>query len=267
MKEFAGKTVVITGGASGIGLAVARALGGRGMRVALADVEAQALDTATASLAEAGIESMGVVTDVRDRAALRALADQVWQRFGAAHLVMHNAGVVVFGPAQELTDADWDWTLQVNLHGAINGVQAFLPRMLEQDEGGHMLFTASFAGLVANRNLAPYNVSKAAVVALAESLAKDLKETDIGVSVLCPMRVQSNIERSARNRPRELGGGGRAAGATVEQQGRILAVEDVAELVVAAIARDDLYIHTHAEAREFVARRAERVQRGFRYAL
>ena len=267
--DFAGKVAVITGGASGIGLAVARALGREGARLVLADIEAGALDAAVQDLAGAGIEVIGVRTDVGDRASVQTLADRAWDRFGAVHILMNNAGIATFGPAQTTSHEDWAWSMQVNLWGPIHGVEVFADRMVRQGAGGHVLFTASFAGLVANRELAAYNVTKAGVVALAESLQKDLRGTGIGVSVLCPMRVVSNIENAARNRPAELGLG-QAARSDVEagaQQGRILETDSVAELVLDGIRHNRLYIHTHKEAEPLVARRAERIGAAFANAL
>lgn len=271
MKDFSGKVAVITGGASGIGLAVARRLAREGAKLVLADIEQVTLDAAVNEFEAARHDVIGVLTDVRERASVQALADAAWTRFGAVHFVMHNAGVVVFGPAWELTDKDWDWTLQVNLNGVIYGVQAFLPRMVREGCEGHMLFTASFAGLVANKNLSPYNVTKAAVVALAESLAKDLRKTQIGVSVLCPMIVESRIYSSARNRPDDLGGQSANRSYTQDEldnlQGRILHVEPVADLVVEAVGRNDLYIHTHSEAETMVRKRMEGMLSSFEHAL
>jgi NAD(P)-dependent dehydrogenase (short-subunit alcohol dehydrogenase family) len=271
MKDFAGRVAVITGGASGIGFATARALGRRGMKLVIADIEAGALERATAALAAEGFAVAGKTTDVGDRAALNELADFAWERFGGAHLVMHNAGVAVFGPTQEMTEQDWEWSLRVNLYGPIHGVQAFLPRMIAQAQGGHMVFTASFAGLVPNRDLGVYNVTKAAVVALAESVAKDAREHHIGASVLCPMRVESAIDQSYRNRPESLGGPTANRSYTAEElaqlHGRALPTEPVGELVAAAVERGDLYIHTHKEAQAFIAKRAERIQASFAHAL
>lgn len=271
MKDFTDRVAVITGGASGIGFAVARALGRRGMKLVLADIEAAALDRAVARMTGEGFQATGKVTDVGDRAAVEALADHAWSRFGGTHIVMHNAGVAVFGPLQTMTDQDWAWSLRVNLQGPINGVQAFMPRMLAQGQGGHMVFTASFAGLVPNRDLGPYNVTKAAVVALAESVHKDLRSAGIGASVLCPMRVETAIDQSFRNRPPELGGPTANRSYTDEEraqlQGRALDVEPVAELVVDAIRRGDLYIHTHVEAQAYIAKRAEKIQESFKHAL
>lgn len=265
--DYRNKVAVITGGGSGIGLAVAHTLGRRGARLMLADIEAPALHVALRALADAGIEADGMVTDVGDRAAMDALAARTWGRFGAAHVVMHNAGVAVFGAADTLSDADWAWSLRVNLQGPINGVQAFLPRMLADGQEGHMVFTASFAGLVPNRDIAAYNVTKAAVVALAESLHRDLRATPIGASVLCPMRVESNIDDSRRNRPAAFGGPGAnrtyndAERATL--QGGLLPAAPVAEAVADAVQRGDLFIHTHAAAADFIRARTERMLRAF----
>jgi NAD(P)-dependent dehydrogenase (short-subunit alcohol dehydrogenase family) len=271
MQELAGKVAVITGGASGIGLATARALAGERVKLVLADIEQGALDGAVASLQDAGADAIGIRTDVGDKAAVDALADASWSRFGSVHIVFNNAGVAVTGPTQEATHADWEWSIRVNLWGPIHGVEAFVPRMIAQRQGGHVLFTASFAGLVGNRHLGPYCVTKFGVVALAECLHKDLREHDIGVSVLAPMRVSTLIDMSHRNRPAEFGGPSTASFLSEEDKatlsGRELPVEPVGDLVVAAIRRNDLYIHTHKEAREFLRRRSERLDAAFAHAL
>ena len=207
MRELKGSTAVITGGASGIGLATARSLAREGVKLVLADIEQKRLERSRRRRSKPTVRRRsGVVTDVADKSSVERLADHAWSRFGAVHIVFNNAGVAVFGPTQSMTHADWQWTINVNLWGAIHGVEAFVPRMIEQKQGGHVLFTASFAGLVSNRSLGPYSVSKAAVVSLAECLSKDLRDDGIGVSVLCPMRVTTNIDESHRNRPAELGG-------------------------------------------------------------
>ena len=271
MSDFSGKVAVITGGASGIGLAVAEALAREGARLVLADIEQGALDAAVQALSDAGAEVIGVRTDVADRASVQALAERTWQRFGAAHILFNNAGVAVFGPTQDMSHQDWLWSINVNLWGPIHGVEAFVPRMVEQGEGGAVLFTASFAGIVPNRDLGPYNVTKAGVVALAESLRKDLRGTGIGVSVLCPMRVVTNIDQSARNRPAALGSGGVAETYSDEDraalQGRTLTTAPVAELMLEAMRRNQLYVHTHREAEALFHGRAERIEAAFRYAL
>jgi NAD(P)-dependent dehydrogenase (short-subunit alcohol dehydrogenase family) len=266
--DFKGKTAVITGGASGIGLAIARALGTEGARIVLADIEQGALDVALAELRSRGFEAAGLVCDVSSLSSVQALADFAWERFGAVHLMFNNAGVAVFGPTQEMSHADWRWVMDVNLWGPIHGTEAFVPRMLAQGEPGHLVYTASFAGIAPNFHLGPYNVTKAAVVALAESLWRDLKGTSLGISVLCPQRVFSNIDKSYRNRPQEL-----AAEAPPEDapdkmvDARTLSADDVAQMVLAAILRRDLFIVTHTESQASVRRRFERLDAAFAFAI
>ena len=169
----------------------------------------------------------------------------------------------------EMSHEDWVWSIDVNLWGPIHGVEAFVPRMIEQGEGGHVLFTSSFAGLVPNVGLGTYCVTKYGVVAMAEVLQKELRDHGIGVSVLCPMRVATNIGRSERNRPAELGGS--EAASRVEDQtednpnqaGRVLDVEDVAAQVLDAVRRNRLYIVTHEESRRFVENRFRRILAAF----
>lgn len=271
MQDLKGKVAVITGGASGIGLATARSLAREGVRLVLGDIEQGALDRAVAELTAAGAEVIGVRGDVSKLADVEALADAAWARFGGAHILFNNAGIGVFGPVQEMSHADWEWTINVNLWGPVHGVEVFMPRMIAQGQGGHMLFTASFAGLISNRNLAPYSVTKAAVVSLAECVAKDGKPFNIGASVLCPMRVATAIDESHRNRPQEFGGPeavkpytDRDSGAL---EGRTLDVEAVGDLVVAALKRGDLYILTHKETEVFLNRRAARLQDAVAHAL
>jgi NAD(P)-dependent dehydrogenase (short-subunit alcohol dehydrogenase family) len=271
MQELKGRTAVITGGASGIGLATARSLAREGVKLVLADIEQTRLSEAVAGLKADGAEAVGIVTDVTDKPSVESLADQAWSRFGAVHIVFNNAGVAVFGPTQSNTHADWQWIMNVNVWGPIHGVEAFVPRMIEQKQGGHVLFTASFAGLVSNRSLGPYSVSKAAVVSLAECLAKDLRDDGIGVSVLCPMRVTTKIDESYRNRPAELGG---PETHTVYEdkesgslEGRTLPVGPVGDLVVDAIRRNALYIMTHKETEAYVKRRFDRIAEAVAYAL
>jgi len=267
--DFVDKVAVVTGGASGIGLALAKALGREGAKLVLADIEETALKTAVGGLCEDNVQAIGVRTDVGDRSSVEALADRAWESFGAVHMLINNAGVAVFGPTQTMSHEDWRWSMRVNLWGPIHGVEAFVPRMIEQGAGGHLLFTSSFAGIVPNRNLGPYNVTKAGVVALAESLRKDLGGTGIGVSVLCPMRVTTNIDQSYRNRPAELGS--KISAYSDEERaslvGRPLEADSVADLVLAAIRRNQLYIHSHKEAEPLVRRRAERLCADFAHAL
>jgi len=269
MDDLQGRGAVITGGASGIGFATAKQLAARGAKLVLADVERGALDRALAELRGAGAEAHGVVCDVSKLADVQRLADESFARLGAVHVLFNNAGVAVGGPILEMKHADWQWIIDVDLWGPIHGVEAFLPRMVAQRQGGHVLFTASFAGLVPNEGLGPYCVAKYGVVALAEVLQRELRAEGIAVSVLCPMRVATNIGQSERNRPAELGGA--AASPPVPDQdeanaalaGRVLGVDDVAAQVVRALATKQLYIVPHAESRASVRRRFERIDRCF----
>ena len=206
MDDVRGAGAVITGGASGIGLATARELGRAGAHVLLADIEPAALDAAVAGLRAEGIEAHGAACDVRSLDSVQALADTAFATLPGVQIVFNNAGVAVGGPVAEMSHDDWRWVIDVDLWGPIHGVEAFLPRMIDQGQGGHLLFTASFAGLVPNVGLGPYCVAKYGVVALAEVLARELREHRIGVSVLCPMRVGTNIGQSERNRQDDYGG-------------------------------------------------------------
>lgn len=262
MDDLRDKVAVITGGASGIGLATARALAAEGCRIVLADVEQAALEKAAA-----GLDALGVLCDVSHRESVQRLADATFGRFGAAHILFSNAGIATRGPIVEASHADWRWTIDVNLWGPIHGVEAFLPHMVEQRQGGHLLFTASFAGLVPNVGLGPYTVSKYGVVALAEVLQRELREHAIGVSVLCPMRVSTRIHSAARNRPETLGGPDLAPPPPdtrdAAMAGRILDAADVAAQVVAAVKANRLYILPHAESREPIRRRFSRIDASF----
>ena len=269
MEHLSDKVAVITGGASGIGFATARRLASRGVRLVLADIEESALDRAATELAATGTTVEGVVCDVGDLKAVQHLADTAFEKMGAVHIVFHNAGVAVGGPIAEMQHGDWEWTMRVNLWGPIHGVEAFTQRMIAQGQGGHMLFTASFAGLVPNVGLGPYCVSKYGVVALAEVLRRELRAHDIGVSVLCPMRVATNIGHSERNRPDELGGP-EASPPVLDQgednqnlAGRVLDVDDVAAQVVDAVVANRLYILPHEESRTPIRRRFERIDQTF----
>jgi NAD(P)-dependent dehydrogenase (short-subunit alcohol dehydrogenase family) len=267
MQDLAGKVAVITGGASGIGLATARALAREKMRIVLADIEQAPLDVAVQDIAGLGVEALGVKTDVGDLNQVQALADKTWERFGGAHLVFNNAGVAIFGPIQEMKHEDWEWVIRVDLWGVIHGVEAFVPRLIAQNQGGHIVNTASFAGLAPNQGLGAYCVAKYGVVALTECLVRDLKPHGIGASVLCPMILATNINRSERNRPTELGGAKAQRQQTAEEaqnmRGRVLTPELAAEKVVKAVKNNELYIHTHEEARQFIRRRFERIDKAF----
>ena len=218
MEDLQGKVAVITGGASGIGRAVADRAAADGMKIVLADIEEGPLKEAVDDLTGNGAEALGVVTDVSEAASVQTLRDRALDRFGAVHLVHNNAGIGLGGPIWEVSEADWRWILGVNLWGVVHGVATFTPLLIEQGEG-HIVNTASVAGLIAAPFLGPYNATKQAVVAISETLFKDLQTVGapVGVSVLCPGFVQTRIAESERNRPdvgrtrsRGPGGGGGA---------------------------------------------------------
>lgn len=269
MDTVAGRGAVITGGASGIGFATAARLARSGAGVVLADVEEPALETAVTRLRAEGLEAHGVVCDVRRLDAIAHLADEAFRLLGRVHVVFNNAGIAVSGPITELTHDDWRWVIDVDLWGPIHGVEVFLPRLLAQGEGGHMLFTSSFAGLVANVGLAPYSVAKYGVVALAEALAREVKTDGIGVSVLCPMLVATNIGSCERNRDADYGGSTEAAAPQdvsaplTAGQDAVLDVDAVADLTVGAILPNRLYILPHRDSRGSIRRRFERIDRTF----
>lgn len=265
MDGFEGRGAVITGGASGIGLATARELARRGAGVVLGDIEQGALDAAVANLRDEGLEAHGVVCDVRRLDDVARLADEAFRLLGRVHVVFNNAGVAVAGPIAQMTHDDWRWVIDVDLWGPIHGVEAFLPRLIEQGEGGHLLFTSSFAGLVSNVGLGPYSVAKYGVVALAEALAREVRADGVGVSVLCPMLVATNIGDCERNRGADYG---TSAAHPVSEpvtvgQDDVLAAGDVARLTVEAILANRLYILPHRDSRGPIRRRFERIDRTF----
>ncbi len=205
MDDFEGRVAVVTGAASGIGKGLARTAAREGMRVVMADIETSVLEQAAAEVAELGSETLAVPTDVSDAAAVEALAAAAYERFGAVHLLCNNAGVFQAGVIWERKRADWDWVMAVNFWGVLNGIQAFVPKMLEAGEPGHIVNTSSVAGITTVAYSGPYVVSKFACAALTECLAHDFRAQGaaIGVSCLVPGAVATGIARSARNRPDE----------------------------------------------------------------
>jgi NAD(P)-dependent dehydrogenase (short-subunit alcohol dehydrogenase family) len=256
---------VVTGGAGGIGLAMARAFAARGARIVLADVDAAALARAEAELAAAGAEVFGVAADVTRRESVAALADAAFGRFGAVHVLCNNAGIAVAGPLVGADPDDWRRAMDVNFWGVVHGIDAFLPRMIAQRQGGHVVNTASMAGLVGMQGLGIYCATKFAVVGLSESLRRELEPHGIGVSVLCPMLVATRI---AENSARALGRTspappGDAAAAAVPLVGSVIAADEVARRVVEAIEAGAFYVLTHPEQREILRRRAARQDAAF----
>jgi NAD(P)-dependent dehydrogenase (short-subunit alcohol dehydrogenase family) len=255
---------VVTGGASGIGRGIAAQLIAEGMRVVIADIERAALDKAASELG-----AVGVPVDVSDAGSVAELADSVLAEFGAIHVVCNNAGVGPLAPIADLTLADWQWIIGVNLYGVIHGVQTFLPLLAANPDGGHIVNTASMAGLVAPPRMAAYCVTKFGVVALTEVLAAELAAdgSKVGASVLCPGTVRTNIHASSRNRPRHLGPGGLAdVSAEENPYFRWISPEAAGDVVVRAIKRGDLYALTHPEWYAMVEPRHQAIAAAFRAA-
>lgn len=274
MKDLQGKGAFITGGASGIGLAMGRAMLEAGMKVVLADIERRALDEAVKSLGNVG-DVRGALCDVSDRAAMRRAADEAFAALGKVHVLCNNAGVALGGPQDQVTDRDWDWILGVNLEAVASGISAFLPRIKAQGEGGHVVNTASMAGMLSPAFMGPYAATKFAVVALSEGLAAELQGSNIGVTALCPGWVKTKINESGRNRPDRFGGKSESSltGADAVMKQTVneaiktgLEPADVAERVLEAIRENQLYVFTHPAMRSAVEDRFKRIQAAFDYA-
>ena len=271
--DFNGKTAVLTGAGSGFGLECARIAAKRGMNVVLIDVQQDALDAADLEITALGAQTLAFKLDVASAYQMDAMGKSVFERFGAPHLVFNNAGVGSGGLIWESTLKDWEWVLGVNVMGVVHGLRIFTPMMLEAANAdpawrGHIVNTASMAGLLNAPNMGVYNVSKHAVVSLSETLYQDLQlVTDqIGASVLCPFFVATGIAQSHRNRPSELKAGkptksqliGQAMTGKAVDSGKVSAA-DVAQLVFDAVATQQLYIYSHPKAIKSVQTRMEDV--------
>ncbi len=272
MRDFEGKTAVVTGSASGMGLAFATCFAREGMNVVMADIEEKALRAAAAEVEAVGASVLPVVTDVGNEAAMDHLAEATRGAFGTAHLVCLNAGVAAPTlPMEELSANDWRWTLDVNLFGVIHGIRVFLPEMKAQNEGS-LVVTASVAGLTSHPWLAPYNASKHAVVSIAESLHAELANvnSDVNVHCLCPGMVATNIGDSERNRPKELEnkkaqpftpGGSADLSQFADSFEKIAkAPAEVAELVVEAVVEERFWIETDPYYRESIKSRHRAIE-------
>jgi NAD(P)-dependent dehydrogenase (short-subunit alcohol dehydrogenase family) len=258
MRELAGKTAFVTGGASGIGLALGRAFAQAGMKVMLADIEADALAAAVKSLEKVGPSARGVICDVADPSSVERAAKASYEAFGNVHVVCNNAGVAAPGGIDDISLDNWRWVLDVNLMGVLHGIRSFLPHIRAHGEGGHIVNTASMAGMIAGPGFSPYAASKFAVVAMSEGLAAQLKPLGIGVSVLCPGFVRTLIGESGRNRPERYGPTqtpdpaspqGQVIAYIAERLASGLDPSEIATRVLAAIRGDELYVFTHPEMR------------------
>jgi len=263
MQGLVGKTAFVTGGASGIGLALGRAFAEADMKVMLADIEADLLSAAVKSLDKFG-EVRGITCDVADPDSVDRAAQASYEAFGNVHVVCNNAGVGARGGIDNISLDNWRWVFDVNVMGVLHGIRAFLPHMRSHGEGGHFVNTASMAGIAAGQFFNPYGASKHAVVSMSEGLAAQLKPFGIGVSVLCPEFVRTNIVESERNRPVRYGPkqsiepGSPAAAFLTQMVARVesgIDPSEVAAKVVAAIREDQLYVFTHPGMRAVVEKR------------
>jgi NAD(P)-dependent dehydrogenase (short-subunit alcohol dehydrogenase family) len=273
MKDLGGKTAFVTGAASGIGLGIATALAQAGVKVMLCDIEEAALAKAVEGLKQTNADVDGVKADVSLKAELKAAADATIARYGKVHVLVNNAGVGGGGPYGAWTDGAWEWTLGVNLMSAVWGIEIFGPLMEEHGEGGHIVSTASVAGLLSSGGAIQYSVSKYGVVALSEGLRPELTPRGIGVSVLCPGFVRTQIMDSSRNRPERFGRmpADRLAAIRASEpfkmiQERVLNGIDpayVGELVREGIENDWPYIFTDCEFEPMIEARFAAIQQGF----
>ncbi len=267
MKDIVGKVAFVTGGASGIGLAMARSFSAAGMKVVITDIEQAALDPVKDEFASSD-EVILLKLDVTDRDAMEQAAQETEAAFGKVHVVCNNAGVSVGGRVDKMSGKDWDWVMGVNLDGVINGVQTFLGRIKAHGEGGHFVNTASMAGVMPIPGGSIYTTTKYAVVGLSEVMKTDLARYDIGVSVLCPGGVITNVGKSGRNRPTNLQ---RETDNTKLNLGKLseTVMEDmldasvIGDMVLEAIRADDLYIFSHPHLKPIVDARISAINESF----
>ncbi len=275
MRDVAGKVAFVTGAASGMGLAMARSFAAAGMQVALADIEEDALQRAHASFGPGNADTIALPLDVTDRDAMAEAADRTEAVFGKIHVLCNNAGVAISASFADTAYEDWDWVLGVNLQGVINGVATILPRIATHGEGGHVVNTASVAGLLAFGRAGIYNTSKFAVLGMSEAMRADLAEQDIGVSVLCPGFVNTGIFQSERNRPAALETATDALIADPEdpeldpetraalQEAEWIEPDIVGDMVLHAIRENEGFIFTHPQFEPMVEGRHAEIVASF----
>jgi len=271
MQNLTGKNAFITGGASGIGFAMAQALLNEGMNVVIADVDAEALARAKDALSGSNARVMAVQLDVTSRAQYEEIARQVEAELGNIHVLCNNAGVYRGGSLDAVTYADWDWVMGVNVGGVINGLQTLLSRIERHGEGGHVVNTASMAGVTTSPGLGVYNTSKFAVVGLSEALRKDLEPRGIGVSVLCPGMVRTRILESERTRPEQFDVKDASAQASAAAHSGLMNLAmntgidpaEVADLVVHGIKSNQFYLFPHPEMKDAAQQRVNEMLGAF----
>ncbi|MGA3402887.1 MAG: SDR family NAD(P)-dependent oxidoreductase [Acetobacteraceae bacterium] len=269
MQDIAGKVAFVTGAANGIGLGICRALARAGAHVALADIQPEPLERARSEIAALGVRAIALPLDVSDADAVARAADSVEAAFGNVHIVCNNAGISLGNVSLlEMTPAQWNWIFGVNLFGVVNGVQVFVPRIRRHGEGGHIVNTASMAGLQVHPaipGIGAYAMTKHGVIALSEALAMELQGSGIGLSVLCPAQVDTTLYDSGQRRPERFGGRYQRSDldAARKRSAAGLSADAVGEHVVHAIRHDEYFIFTHPEARTRVEERHARMQDGF----
>lgn len=271
MRDVSDKTAFVTGGASGIGLSMARAFGKAGMNVMLADINEDDLAAAVRDLEERQIKVAGVRCDVSERKSVEDAAQETVDRFGKVHVVCNNAGVGAGGAIDAVRPADWDWTIAVNLMGVVYGTEAFLPHIRAHGEGGHFVNTASMAGMFSAPGMEPYSATKFAVVAMSEGWRGQLAPEKIGVSVLCPGFVRTRIFESQRARQDKYGpasevGDPERAEAAKQMVLAGLDPDRVGARVLECILEDELYVFTHPEMEAIFDERIRHIKAGFEKA-
>lgn len=259
MKDVQGKTAFITGGASGVGYGMANAFLKAGMNVVIADIRGDALESATDELRKISDTVYGIQLDITDREAMAVAADETEARFGKVHMLCNNAGINVFGPVEEANYDDWDWIMDVNLKSVFNGIKSFLPKIKAHGEGGHIVNTASMASIVSGPGAGIYTAAKFAVRGMTECLWYGLAPQGIGVSLVCPGLVNSNINHSEEIRPESRADSGYAENKEfAERLGEVQKMGmdplEIGEKILRGILNDDLYILTHPDHKEEVIR-------------